>query len=255
MALFIAAALSILLFLPQLAVSAQEGVEPSLEELEALDRSFGPDDYAAMRARYSDEIPITGAGVTPADLAADADLVVEGTVQDIFYTYEGDNKQPHTQVVFGITKVLKGEYAEPTLTISQMGGPSQDGTLVNIVSHTEFFALDEDELLFLDSDRNRLRITKRFRVYEGALYDTDGHGLLMSPEGRLDLSKSRHPAERFSNIYIGSETLVKNFSQPDALDADDAGVSDGVVDQPEAAPKPSEPILTLDEFAKALERL
>jgi len=251
-----ATALSIFLFLPQAAVIAQEAIEPepSLEEIEALDANFGPDDYAAMRARYSDEIPKPPDPVTPATLVAKADLVIEGTVRDIYYTYEGDFKQAYTHTVIDVTRVLQGEHTESTLTITQMGGPSQDGTTVNIVSHTEYFNVGERELLFFKSDNEGIRIKNRYRVYEGDLYNVDGYGLLSNAEGSLRLRDSRNPAERFRTINIGTEVLYKNLSEPDEHEADDAGEHDGVLEESEATLKPAETIMTLDAFVSALER-
>jgi len=247
-----ATALSLILFLPQTAVIAQVEREPSREEIEALDANFGPDDYAAMRARYSDEIPKTKAAVTPADLVAKAELVIEGTVRDVSYSYEGEFKQPYSHTVMDVARVLKGEHAEPTLTITQMGGPSQDGTSVNVVSHTEYFNVGERELLFLERDKERIRITNRFRVYQGALYNADGYGLLSTAEGGLHLSNTRNPAERFSTINIGSEVLYKNFSVPDENEADNPGSVDGGPVESEQALEPEEAVLTLDAFVRAL---
>lgn len=249
-----ATALSLFLLLPQAAVIAQVASDPTREEIEALDANFGPDDYAAMRARYSDEIPKPPDPVTPATLVAKGDLVIEGTVREIYYTHEGEFNQPYTHTVIDVTRVLQGEHAEPTLTITQMGGPSQDGTTVNVVSHTEFFNVGERELLFLDADGERFRITNRFRIYEGALYSVDGYGLLIDAEGGLRLSDTRNPAERFHTINIGTEVLYKNFSEPDEYEVDDAGTVDGVHAEPESTPEPAETILTLDAFVSALER-
>ncbi len=251
-----ATVLSLFFLLPQAAVIAQEaiGPEPSREEIEALDASSGPDDYAAMRARYSDEIPETAGPVTPADLVAEADLVIEGAVRTIYYTYEGSFNQPYTHVVIDVTHVLKGEHAGPTLTITQMGGPSWDGSLVNIVSHTEFFDVGERELLFLTADDDRVRIENRFRVYEGALYSPDGHGLTRSAEGGLRLSDTRNPAERFRTIYLGQNVLYKHFSEPDVHEADDADFLGDIPDESEVPPEPAVTILTLGEFVSALER-
>ena len=251
-----AIALSIFLLLLPDTVIAQDvnGAEPSLEDIEALDANFGPDDYVAMRARYSDEIPKPPDPITPATLVGKADLVIEGTVSDIYYTYEGDFNQPYTQTVIDVTRVLLGDHTEPTLTITQMGGPSQDGTTVNIVSHSEFFVVGERELLFFDTDNEHTRIKNRYRVYEGALYNVDGYGLLSSAEGSLYISDTRNPAERFQTINIGKEVLYKNLSKPDEYEADDAGKHDGILNESEAAPEPAETIMTLDAFLNALER-
>jgi hypothetical protein len=236
-------------------VIAQDAIgrEPSLEDIEALDADFGPDDYAAMRARYSDEIPKRPDPVTPATLVAKADLVIEGIVRDIYYTYEGDFKQPYTHTVIDVTSVLKGEHTESTLTVTQMGGPSQDGTSVSIVSHTEYFNVGERELLFLEGDIEGLRIKNRYRVYEGDLYNVDGYGLLSNAEGGLRLGDTPNPAERFRTIYIGTEVLYKNFSEPDVNEVDYAGELDGIINESEAAPEPAETIMTLDAFVSALE--
>lgn len=247
-------ALSLFLLLPQAAVIAQVASEPSREEIERLDANFSPDDYAAMRARYSDEIPKPPDPVTPTTLVAKADLVIEGTVRDIYYTYEGRFNQPYTHTTIDVTRVLKGEHAEPTLTVTQMGGPSQDGTTVSIGSHTEFFNVGERELLFLDADGERFRITNRFRVYEGALYNADGYGLLISAEGGLRLSDTQNPAERFHTIHIGTEVLHKHFSEPDEYEADYADMLDGDPVEPGDTPEPAETILTLDAFVSAVRR-
>lgn len=250
-----ASLLSVFLLLPPITAIAQETLrlEPSLDEIEARDANFGPEDYAAMRARYSDKIPRPPDLLTPATLTADADLVVEGSVQEIYYTYEGDFEQPYTHTVINVSRVLHGEHAEPTLTVTQMGGPLQDGITVNIVSHTEYFNVGEHELLFFDADNEHVRISNRYRVYEGNLYDADGYGLLNSPEGGLRLSKFRNPAERFRTILIGKEVLYKNFSEPDEYEEDDAGRHD-VDNESVAVSEPDEVILTLDEFVSALER-
>ena len=250
---FIATVLSLILLLPQAAVSAQKAIDPDQDQIEELDANFGVEAEAAMRARFSDKVPQTVDVVTPADLAARAALVVEGTVADIYFTYEGPFNQPYTHTVINIARVLRGEHAEPTLTITQMGGPSQDGTMVNMVSHTEFFEIGERELLFLDVDAENARIKNRFRIYEGALYNRDGFGVVNSAEGGLRLSGTRNPAERFRRIQIGSETLYKNFSEPEPYAEDVADIDGNVPDGPAAAPAPPEATLTLDEFVNALE--
>lgn len=246
-----AAFLFFVLLASQAEIFAQDAIEPSLEELERMDRNFGAGDEAATGAQSSDKIPTPPAPITPARLIGTADLVVEATVADVYYMHESAHNQPYTYTVFDVDRVLQGEHTEATLTIKQMGGPSQDGTQVNIVSHTEFFNPGERELLFLDLEGERMRLERRLRVYEGALYDTDGYGLLSGPDGGLRLSRNRNPAERFSSINIGAETLHKHFSEPDPEEQDvDNGWGDAR-NQSEASLAEPGLALTLEEFVKA----
>ena len=126
-----------ILMLPLLIVgsaNAQVQPEKSAAEIEAYDRSLGQDYAQQIREMYSGAAPAAANLVTPASLAADADLVVEGQVKRVSYTHEGPYEQPFTVNEIEVTRVLKGSLAEEVVVIKQPGGPSKNGELINIVS-------------------------------------------------------------------------------------------------------------------------
>ena len=229
--------------------NAQVLPEKSATEIEAYDRSLGQDYTQQLREMYSGAAPAASNPVTPASLAADADLVVEGQVKRVSYTHEGLYEQPFTVNEIEVTRVLKGSLAEEVVVIKQPGGPSKNGELINIVSHAEYFAPGDGELLFLDTFGDQLLIKNRFRVHEDALYSQDGFGLMLYGMGELGLDKVRNPAETFTRIVIGSEVLRKNFSQHHDGEGDHAGhLSSSVTADEEGVGTQ----LTVDGFAEAI---
>ena len=229
--------------------NAQVQPEKSAAEIEAYDRGLGQDYTQQLREMYSGEAPAPSNLVTPASLAADADLVVEGQVKRVAYTHEGPYEQPFTVNEIEITRVLKGSFAEEVVVIKQPGGPSKNGELINIVSHAEYFVPGEGELLFLETSGDQLLIKNRFRVHEDALYSQDGFGLMLYGIGELGLGKVRNSAETFTRIVIGSEVLRKNFSQHHGGEGDHAGHSSSSVTADEKAVGTQ---LTVDGFAEAI---
>jgi hypothetical protein len=79
----------------------------------------------------------------------------------------------------------------------------------------------------------------RFRIYGGQVYDEDGRGVFVKAiscgNGHiLGLSIDRNPAALFSEIYVGSQTLYKDFGDDDESPqggegANGVGVSDPIV--------------------------
>lgn len=219
-----AATLCILLSLAHPMAMARDLDEANKPSREELDANFGPAEQQAMNARFSDKIPDTTSGaVTPSRLAAAAELVVVGTVEQIIFTHEGEYNQPFTNTTLRISKVLKGEISGDELTLKQQGGPSLDGQTVNIVSHTEHFQRGAEEILFLVREKDQWHIMKRFGIDEGLLYDPDGFGITMSEDGALGLTEERNRDPRFSTIDVGVDVLTKHFSdssegEPDYVD-------------------------------------
>ena len=197
--------------------------ERPVREIEARDRELGETYLRDLRSRYAIASTARSKSVTPATLVSDAKLVIEGRVKSVSYTHEGPYEQPFTVNEIEITRVLKGAFAEEIVVIKQLGGPSKNGELVNIVSHAEYFSPGDGELLFLEVSGDQVSIKNRFRVYEDALYSRDGFGLMLSGSGELMLGKARNPAETFSTIVIGSEVLRKNFSQSQQSQSDQSG--------------------------------
>ena len=229
--------------------NAQVQPEKSAADIEAYDRSLGRDYSQQLREMYAGAAPAVADLVTPASLAADASLVIEGQVQRVSYTYEGPYEQPFTLIEIEITRVLKGSFAEEVVVVKQPGGPSKNGELINIVSHAEYFVPGDGELLFLETSGDQVRIKNRFRVHEGALYTQDGVGLMLHDNGELGLGKSRSSAETFTRIVIGPEVLRKNFSQHHGGEGDHSGHSQhsAAVDEEAVGTQ-----LTMDDFAEAI---
>lgn len=150
-----------------------------------------------------------------------------------YYTYENEYNQPYTLVEFDVSRVLKGEWPGKELTITQMSGPSQDGTMGNIVSHTEHFHVDTSELLFLETYKGNLRIKNRFCIEEGMSYDANGFSITMSQGDALGMNVERNTDPRFSTIDMGTHVLYKHFS--DSVEVVNADFDDDV-ESVEAAP-------------------
>jgi len=116
----------------------------------------------------------------------------------------------------------------------QEGGPSRDDPRrAMMVSSSQHFNIGEEEVLFLGSGNARaassraqidpdysgpekVNVQQRFRVYQGKLYDDDGHGVIVEQVARggghrLRLTHSRNPARRFGEIHVGKMVLKKHF--------------------------------------------
>lgn len=231
--------------------NAQVQPEKSAAEIEAYDRSLGQDYTQQLREMYSGAAPAAANLSTPALLAADASLVIEGRVKRVSYTHEGPFEQPFTVNEIEITRVLKGAFAEEVVVIKQPGGPSKNGELINIVSHAEYFSPGDGELLFLVVSGDQISIKNRFRVYEDALYSQDGFGLMVSGSGELTLGKARNLAETFSTIVVGSEVLRKNFSQSQQSQQSQGDQSGHFLSTTNSDSTKSTQ-LTVDKFAEAI---
>jgi hypothetical protein len=190
---------------------------------EELDRRFSESDHQSMLTKFSSEISLEKNESLADRMAADADLVIIGTIIAQSYTYDDLNvPSAHTSVL--ILNKLKGDYSLSEITLIQQGGPSKDGDRGYMVSGTHHFSLGDEELLFLKIEADdTFSINSRYRIYEEQLYDKDGFGLLINSEGTsVRLSKNRHPGTSFAEIDMGTHVLTKEFS----TDIEDDSVSD-----------------------------
>ena len=95
-----------------------------------------------------------GKALTLSNLATQADFVFQGTVQEIQYALSkptGSDKVelPYTFVTYKISRVIKGFFDKPTVTLRFVGGlRSSDGTILR-VSHIPTFDIAEEDILFV----------------------------------------------------------------------------------------------------------
>lgn len=209
---------------------AQAGGEASEPSPEALDAAFTSEDAAREAAAFSDEIIEPGVLDPLQAMAGDSNLVFRGRVKSQSYAYDTDGT-PSTHTTIVIDGVIKGDYPDGEITLTQQGGPSQsDPDEVLMVSTAQYFNVGEEELLFLNVDPDnrtaldRAHVDQRFRIYQDKVYSEDGHGVILEPVAggsghRLALSRDRHPSKRFNTIRIGSHTLTKNFSDDEQFDS------------------------------------
>ncbi len=205
--------------------SAQPGEALEMSP-EARDAAWSSADAAREAALFSNTASGTAqTSLTLRDGAAAADFVFSGRVTAQSYVYDNAGR-PYTHTTVRIDDKLKGSYAGPELTLVQEGGPARDSEdNIVLVSDAQYFAVGEDELLFVDLDlanpvaTQRVTVRQRFRIYSGQVFGVDGHGVLLQSSARsaghtLSWSNDRHPATRFSQFRIGNHTLTKHFRAP-----------------------------------------
>jgi len=199
-----------------------EAAEPTPEELDA---AFTEEDAAREAALWSDEVIERGPADPLADMSAEADLVLRGTVTGQEVVYDA-NDVPFTHTTLSVNEVLEGSYSDALITVVQQGGPLKDepGNVL-ILSHTHYFTPGQEELLFLelnpDSPHPQLQvvITNRFGVLNGKVFSENGRGLIYTetedaPGYKLSWSGDRNPHPRFSEFKIGPHEFSKGFDQP-----------------------------------------
>jgi len=90
--------------------------------------------------------------ITPADddLIVYADAVILGRVTDI-ESHDNRLGKLSTYITFAIEEILKGSFAQSTLTIRELGG--QVGGMAGWIFANPEFTVGERVLLFLDQER------------------------------------------------------------------------------------------------------
>lgn len=71
-------------------------------------------------------------------LVEEAEVIAVGTVTAIENTWDADRNVPHTFVTFSNLEVLKGEADQTELTLRFLGGPTPDGTTMQIAGVPQF---------------------------------------------------------------------------------------------------------------------
>jgi len=84
------------------------------------------------------------------DLIVYADAVILGRVTDI-ESHDNRLGKLSTYITFGIEEILKGSFAQSTLTIRELGG--QVGGMAGWIFANPEFTVGERVLLFLDQER------------------------------------------------------------------------------------------------------
>ncbi|GAB5453516.1 MAG: hypothetical protein Hals2KO_38440 [Halioglobus sp.] len=203
--------------------SAQSGEALEISP-EARDAAWTSADAAREAALFSNTASGTArTSLTLSDGAAATDLVFSGRVTAQSYVYDNAGR-PFTHTTVRIDTILKGSYAGPEITLVQEGGPEKDSAdNIVLVSDAQYFAVGEEELLFVDLDlanpvaTQRVAVRQRFRIYSGKVFGVDGHGVLLQSSARsagqtISWSNDRHPAARFSQFQIGKHTLTRHFT-------------------------------------------
>lgn len=203
--------------------AAQPGGESTEPSPEQLDAAFTAEDAAREASAWSNVVIDRSNPDALGKMAAATDLVFRGAVKSQKVVYDS-NDLPFTHTTFTILEVLKGAYPAQEITLIYEGGVSRDNPEnVVIVSDARYFNVGEEEFLFVELDpenpvpSRRVTVDHRFQIYEGQVYNEDGHGLLLLPDAdkqgyRLQWSRDRNPAPRFGKIHIGSHALTKVFS-------------------------------------------
>jgi hypothetical protein len=218
--------LPILLGLYCVGAVAQPSGEENEPTPEFLDATFSGTDAERVAAGFSDVIVERASQDDIGSMTDAAELVFRGTVQSQSYSYD-ELGVPSTSTTFAITAQLKGDHPADNITLVQPGGPSQsDSNQVLMVSNARYFAVGEEELLFVDGSSNnavspdQTNLLSRFRIYENKLYNDDGYGILLKPakdggKPQLIQSRDRNPAARFRRFNLGSHRMTKNFGGED----------------------------------------
>jgi hypothetical protein len=211
---------------------AQESAEMTNEERDAAWTAEDAAREAAQRipaAAAADAGPVDVLG----KLTGEADVIFRGIVQFQSVVYDAGGI-PFTQTTFAVTDKLKGDISgDQFFTLVQEGGAGQsEGAPVMMSSNSRHFYVGEEELLLLGAEAgNGVReVQIRFRIYGGQVYDEDGRGVFVkaNSDGNghiLGLSSDRNPAALFSEIYVGSQTLYKNFGDDDESPQGGEGVN------------------------------
>ena len=148
------------------AQAAGEDSEPTPEQIDA---AFTSEDAAREAARWSKTIRQRDERSALERLSEEADLIFHGTVHSQEVHYRG-NDIPFTHTRFAISDLVKGEVDGGFFTLVQEGGPDRlDPQKVLLVSKSEYFARDEEELLFIafDAATGSHMVRERFRIMEG----------------------------------------------------------------------------------------
>ncbi len=196
---------------------------------EYVDANFGEDDAARMAAGFSDRVPSELVGRNLVGMTSAADLVVRGLVLAQEYHYDVQDV-PSTHTTFLVSEELKGNHAATQVTLVQRGGPAKDNAdKIMMSSHSHYFNVGEEEVLFLETDPEnsspfqRVSVMSRYRVFKGKLYSDDGRSVILFPlqngdDYRIAHGVDRNPDSRFKHIQIGTRRLGKTFDQVDLTD-------------------------------------
>ena len=197
---------------------------------EYIDANFGEEGAARLAAGFSDMIPAGSATSSLAGMTDAADLVVRGLVlaQEYHYDVHG---VPSTHTTFLLSEKLKGDHPNTEVTLVQAGGPAQNNAdKIMMSSHSHYFNVGEEDVLFLETDLEntspfrRVTVMSRYRILEEKLYSDDGRGVILVPlqsgdDYRIAHGKSRHIDSRFSTIEIGTQRFNKASGQVGLKDA------------------------------------
>ena len=83
-----------------------------------------------------------------AEVVQEAEVIAVGTVTAIAAEWDAAHKRPFTLVTFSTLDVLKGAHTEPELTLRFLGGPTPDGSLLQIAGVPQF-TIGERNVLFV----------------------------------------------------------------------------------------------------------
>jgi hypothetical protein len=241
------------------AQSGGEANEPSPEELDA---AYTEADALRDAAKWSDVEIVQKEPDPLGEMTAGADLVIRATVTSQSNGHNAKNT-PLTHTTFSISEVLKGDYAADEITITQEGGPSKTRpNRVVIMSHTKYFKVGDEELLFLSLDPDnalqelQVRINNRFGIQQGKVFDENGRGLIHStadnaPGYSLALSKDRNPHPRFRDFQIGSHKFSKKFKEDNTGDDADFG-GDTAIEESNPASRGHQRSMDVSAFSAAV---
>lgn len=199
--------------------AAQQVGEEFESTPEQLDEAFNAQDAVREAARWSNVVSAPDKR-TPLERMTDAaDLIFYGTVQSQEVLYEG-NDIPFTHTTFVVTNLIKGETDGAAFTLVQEGGPDRHiPHKVMLSSTSHYFALGEEELLFVTFDKKTGTdmVQQRFRVMQGNMYSENGRGVIVASRASdnkpaLQLTRGRSADKRFRTVPLGSSALYKQFS-------------------------------------------
>lgn len=151
-----------------------------------------------------------------------ADIVFKGKVIDVSYsqskTTDGNKGIPYTFVTYAIAQILKGNYADPTITLRFAGGPTAEGGFL-LPSETTLFDKDEEDVLFVSNNNTSICplvncAEGRIRVINNQLYDDEGNSLLTDNKGAKLYKGSANALPEVINHKIGHLNITLTPSKP-----------------------------------------
>lgn len=174
--------------------------------------------------------------VTMDEMIQQSQFVFDGKVISL-EAKENSQKRIHTYVTFEIYDVIKGEYPNPTITLSFLGGTVGDVTMV--VGDMELPAVGERGIYFVES-LERLQVHPLYGWSQGHfIVEPDGNGT-----DRV-MTSNKQPVTEIANDTPADQVMTSQAKSPTLS----TGVARGVTFE---LKKKETKGLTVTEFKKSL---